>query len=135
MMTGARLPTSRQVLLCFMAHHSATVTVREASNITTDTVFLFYQKARIPTIANTKMAAAIIKLFMGMKELQKINVAERKNDKNNKKQQRIVVLKEKLEKTIKFWPRDAFDRISIEEDRQFLTSMTGHRGAAMAGAD
>ena len=113
-----------------MTHHSATVTVREAANITTDTVSLFYQKARIPIIANTKMAAAIIKLFMGMKELQKINVAERKNYKNNKKQQRIVVLKEKLEKTIKFWPRDAFDRIPIEEDRQFLTSMTGHRGAA-----
>ena len=62
--TGARLPTSQQVLLCFMAHHSATVTVREAATITTDTVLLFHQKARIPTIANTKMAAAIIKLFM-----------------------------------------------------------------------
>ena len=62
--SGAWLPTSQQVLLYFMAHHSATVTVREAANITTDTVLLFYQKARIPTIANTKMAAAIIKLFM-----------------------------------------------------------------------
>ena len=134
-MNGARLPTSRQVLLCFMAHHSETVTVREAANITTDTVLLFYQRARIPTIATTKMAAAIIKLFMEMKELQKINVAERKKDKNSKQQQRIVVFKEKLEKTMKFWPRDALDRIPIEEDRQFLISMMGHRGAAMAGTD
>ena len=43
--TGARLPTSQQVLLYFIAHHSATVTVREAANITIDTVLLFYQGA------------------------------------------------------------------------------------------
>ena len=36
---------------------------------------------------------------------------------------------------MKFWPRDAFDRIPIEEDRQFLTSMMGNRGATMVGAD
>ena len=40
-----------------------------------------------------------MKLFMEIKELQKINIAERKNDKNNKQQQQIVVFKEKLEKT------------------------------------
>ena len=74
---------------------------------------------------------------MEMKELLKIDVAVRNNDKKNinKQQQRIVVFKEKLEKTMKFWPRDAFDRIPIEEDRQFLTSMMGNRGATMVGAD
>ena len=36
---------------------------------------------------------------------------------------------------MQFWPRDVFDRTPIEEDRQFLTLMMGHRGAAMAGAD
>ena len=74
---------------------------------------------------------------MEMKELLKIDVAVRNNNKKNinKQQQRIVVFKEKLEKTMKFWPRDAFDRIPIEEDRQFLTSMMGNRGATMVGAD
>ena len=72
-----------------------------------------------------------------MKELLKIDVAVRNNDKKNinKQQQRMVVFKEKLEKTMKCWPRDAFDRIPIEEDRQFLTSMMGNRGATMVGAD
>ena len=33
------------------------------------------------------------------------------------------------------WPRDAFDRIDNEEDRQFLQSMATDRKASMVGTD
>ena len=44
-------------------------------------------------------------------------------------------LTEKLNQTMKLWPRDVMDRIASEEDRLFLVSMMGDRKASMAEAD
>ena len=36
---------------------------------------------------------------------------------------------------MKFWPRNALEKIELEEDRLFLLSMQGDRKAVMAGTD
>ena len=67
-MTGARLPTARQVLLCFLAHHSSEGnTRRQAANLTVQTVLPFYERARIMTLAQHKMAEEVLKVFDEMK--------------------------------------------------------------------
>ena len=43
---GSRLPTIRQVLLCFLSHH-ASKKKRDAANDTVKAVLPLYQKARI----------------------------------------------------------------------------------------
>ena len=123
--TGSRLPTSRQVLLCLLAHHADnTVTLREAANIPADTVRTFYEKARVATLSHHKMAEAIISLFDDMKEMLK-----RKNVKKTE------AFTENLNQTMQLWPRNVMDRIASEEDRLFLVSMMGDRKASMAGVD
>ena len=48
---------------------------------------------------------------------------------------KICSFKEELLTTMKFWPRNVLDRISNEEDRQFLISMMGDRKACMGEVD
>ena len=61
-----------------------------------------------------------------MKSINKTTKAKREggSDKTNG-------FKEKLDRTIKFWPRDAFERIQDEEDKLFLQSMMGDRTATL----
>ena len=40
-----------------------------------------------------------------------------------KEEEKIKAFKEKLPRTMKFWPRDAKKRITIQEDLDFLVSM------------
>ena len=124
--TGTRLPTSQQVLLCFLAHHAdRDVTIRTAANLTSDQVLPFYHKARIPVIAATKVAGKVIELFNEMKGLLK-----------KKEEEKIKAFKEKLPRTMKFWPRDAKKRITIQEDLDFLLSMESvNREASMGVTD
>ena len=49
--TGAKLPTVRQVLMCFLASHASPMTVRAAAKATVLKVLPFYDKARIPTLS------------------------------------------------------------------------------------
>lgn len=130
---GSRLPTVKQVMLCFLAHHAEyNVTIRDAANATVQKVLPFYLKARIPTLAPQKMAEEIEKLYHKMRSLMKIREVKRDMP---KEKARILEFKDKLEKTMKFWPRNAMERITLEEDRQFLLSMINDREASMGTVD
>ena len=61
--TGSRLPTKKQILLCFVAHRDATTNKREAANNTVDEVQKLYDKARIPTVQRHKMAEEVKKHY------------------------------------------------------------------------
>ena len=113
--TGAKLPTVRQVLLCFLASHASPVTVRAAAKATLVKVLPFYDKARIPTLNPVKMEEEVLKLHTEMKNLLKIDHQHRETEKNKTK---FNNFKQKLEKTMKFWPRDTLERIKIEENRK-----------------
>jgi hypothetical protein len=58
--TGSRLPTTRQVLLSFLAHkedlakNGVSGILRTAANETATQVVQFYQKARVPMITTTR---------------------------------------------------------------------------------
>ena len=131
--TGARLPTARQVLLCFLAHHSSEGnTRRQAANLTVQTVLPFYERARIMTLAQHKMAEEVLKVFDEMKSLLKIDHAHRQDKTNVEK---FSSFKDKLNRTMKFWPRNVLEKITNEEDKEFLVSMMTDRKATMGSVD
>ena len=131
--TGSRLPTVKQVVLSFLVHHAEdNSTLRDAANATVQKVVPFYCKARIPMIAQQKMTEEVLKLYQEMRSLMKISPARRDLP---KEKSRIDDFKNKLNTTMKFWPRDAMSRITIQEDKDFLTSMMSDRKATMGTVD
>jgi hypothetical protein len=140
--TGCRLPTRKQVLLCFIAHKdemrindatSSKKVLRAAANATTEVVLPFYEKARIPSLSPNKIAQEILKYYEEFKSMLKINICERKTP--GKQGEKIRTFKKKMLETMKLWPRDALSRIKCEEDREFLISMQNDRKAIMSGLD
>ena len=79
--TGSRLPTAHQVLLCFLAHHQTASSKREAANKTVETVKHFHNRARIPTLLDHKMAEEVEKPFDDMKKIIKIQPKDRTSGK------------------------------------------------------
>ena len=128
---GSRLPTVRQVLLCFLAHHK-TSCKREAANKTVDIVKHIYDCARIPTLFKNKMAEEVVNLFDNMKKILKIQPKCRTSGTGK---EQVDSFKRQLETTMKFWPRDVMERIKTEDDKMFLLSMMTDRKASMAGID
>ena len=82
--TGCRLPTARQVLLCFLAFYEIqqenekNKTVPEAINVTLEQILSFYQRARIPTLFRNKTGQEIKKLWEELKSINKTTKAKRK---------------------------------------------------------
>ena len=130
--TGSRLPTAHQVLLCFLAHHQTASSKREAANKTVETVKHFYNRARIPTLLDHKMVEEVEKLFDDMKKIIKI---QPKDWTSGKPKERVDEFKSRLQTTMKFWPRNAMENICNEEDKKFLQSMMTDRLATMFGID
>ena len=128
---SSRLPTVKQTLLCCLAHLE-TKAIRESANLTAVQIKSYYDKARVPTIMFNKITDAVMKLHKQLTDMSKI--PKEKREKPAQKQ-KIEEFKQYLEKTFKVWPRDAFDRIDNEEDRQFLQSMATDRKASMVGTD
>ena len=112
--TGSRLPTVRQVLFNFLAFHTSDskLTVREAAKITVSNIIPFYERARIPYLAPNKIAEEVIKIYEDMRSLMKIDHSQRSSA---TKQKRINDFKERLDKTLKLWPRNALDRIKMRK--------------------
>ena len=129
--TGSRLPTAHQDLLCFLAHHQTASSKREAANKTVETVKHFYNRARIPTLLDHKMAEEVEKLFDDMKIIK----IQPKDRTSGKPKQRVDEFKSRLQTTMKFWPRNAMENICNEEDKKFLQSMMTDRLATMSGID
>ena len=128
-----RLPTGRQVVLCFLANLTKNdidkgVTYRDAANATVQQILPFYQRARIPTIVPNKMAEKIEKLRKEMININKANCNTRSIPRYKKQ---IEEFKAKLDKTIQFWPRNVLRSMTNREDRAFLISMMGYRMASM----
>ena len=140
--SGCRLPTRKQVLLCFIAHKEdlwkndskkENKVMRGAANETMQLVSSFYEKANIPTLAPNKISEEILKLYEEFKALMKISPKRRSIP--GKTQDKIKLFKEKLTQTMKFWPKDVFSRVKNDEDREFLESMMTDRKASMGGID
>ena len=134
----SKLPTYRQVILSFLAHHDELLKpnnkiIRDASKLTADIVAEIYSKANIPTVAHHKICEKIENYYKTLQSLQKIPKEVR--DKPGKSSEKIKKFKEDIGNTFAFWPRNALELITIEEDRQFLINMMGPRSASFGGSD
>ena len=106
---------------------------REAANRTAQSILSFYERARIPALAPNKVAEEIMAFYIKFKDLFKIPISER--GKPGTPLERIQEFNIKMPETMKFWPRDAMDKIENEEDKQFLLSIQNDRKASMSGVD
>ena len=79
------------------------------------------------TLFRDKMGQEIKKLW---EELNKTTKAKREGG-----SEKINGFKEKLDHTMKFWPRDAIEGIQNEQDKLFLQSMIGDRTATLGPVD
>ena len=128
--TGNRLPTYRQVLMCFLSYRSEyrnKTGARNAANMTIREVLPFYIKAGIQTCLQQNMAAKVIQLDDKLKKLMK----------GLKRRDSLECedLKNKLDLTMPFWTKNAMDCLKSEEDRAFLVSMQTDRKMCFAQCD
>lgn len=134
--TGSRLPTSRQVLRCFMFHQQKGTSTRqtkfETAKIVLSQVSEFYRKANIPMISDKKACQKIIKLADDNAKLRSIPFARRTRPATLNK---LKCMETELNKTFQIWPSNAADLISIPEDLQFLESMKTDRLATFGCTD
>ena len=146
--TGARLPTYEQVLLCYMSNmdkfraddaYKNMKLSRVVSKVVIDRVIIHYQKAVIATKQHHKMAEGIEKIqseFVKMQENMTLN--------------RIQEFRQKLNKTMPFWTRNTInemgtslqssykslaDKKKLETDLKLLRRMMGDRSATYASMD
>ena len=77
--TGAKLPTSMQVLRCMMYHvrNTSQISKWDAAKIVLSKVAIFYGKGNIPMISERKACEKIIKLLDTNNKLRAIPVARR----------------------------------------------------------
>ena len=146
---GSKLPTVKQVLISFLANHrkllsqasnkncgcpkkllhqAATVTIREQ-------VQPFYERSRIPTKSEKNMVGELLKINAQVNQLKKIKAHKRKDHTG------IKSFKEKLHKTMVFWPKNAEEIIQSRrdssklEDLLFLRDQKNDRKATIGGVD
>ena len=130
-----KLPTYSQVLLSYIAHKELLQigqricdnVTRDASKETTDMILIIYESASIPTIKHHKMCEKIEKHHNVMQNLMKIPAHRRENNR------KIKEFKDQLGTTFPFWPKNVFDQIHEEEDKNFLQSMMTDRQVVISG--
>jgi len=95
-------------------------------------ILSIYSRARIPTKSKSNIAQGITQLYEKLQDLMKI---EKEKKETGKSKERIESFQQSLQKTMVCWPKDAFDKITNDEDKAFLVSMQTNRIASLAGKD
>ena len=152
---GRKLPTSRQVLRCFMAFYNEIEKAESrmhppamaaAADKALDCVEVHYKKADVPMMEPRKNCIrAIQNLYKNyVNNIRKISVDRRAKPFALKKVQEF---NKELDKTMKLWPKNARAIISsishprelrqrnVEEDLKFFESMQSDRSATYGPAD
>ena len=106
--TGAKLPTYEQVLLCILAHKNHVEPPHRRKGITAATnaaakeIILQYTKANIKTVSEARLCYKLKSLFRDYNNVQAL-------PKNRTKSIIKTLFKEKLKKTYPAWPQDIID--------------------------
>ena len=145
--SGTRLPTYNQVLLCFLAHcekfQSSTAKVYAPSlNAVIEQVSLHYCKANIKILDKASCWTKIKKLHEEYLTLQKLPLGKRANH------SKVKAFKVKLQQTMPFWHRKIIEHMeeskkgksqveqtAIDEDIVFMKSMMTDRAAQYSVCD
>lgn len=113
---GCKLPSNRKVL-CALFYNLRTVklTVRAAAKLTIREVFIFWEKARIPTKQEHHAITKLEKLHAEWRTLQKHRKEPSEMAKTNSK-----VFVQKLDDLFDIAHQDALTLMKSEEDKAFL---------------
>ena len=134
--TGAKLPSTRQVLRCYLSHRKFPrekgQSKRETAKIVLEEIVPFYERSSIPLMTEKKAIDRIIKYADKHVDIYKISSHKRSLPSAQKK---LAEEEANLEKTFKLWPDSAKSLLNNEEDILFLESMETDRVATMGGAD
>lgn len=134
---GGKLPTFRQVLICYNARkdkcrNGDKILFEVATKLIQDQIQKLYSQAKVPLRDYKTLAKEIVAVHKEMYDLMRIPKHRRNT---NTSQKRIQKFQSKLDKTMPLWTSDALQKIVIKEDREFLVSMMTDRKAVMAGVD
>ena len=137
--TGAHLPTRRQVLCCMMYHTNVPNKITnvnrsqwEAARLVLNQLVVFYGKANIPMISELKACERIIQL---LKENAKLRAIPKERRSNASVVSRINAMEASLCETFPLWPADVERLIANAEDMAFLHSMKTNRTATFGSKD
>lgn len=130
--TGAKLPSNRQVLSVFyhnMRHVG--LPAQGSANLVIREVEIFWEKARIPIRAHQHCVNKLIKMYEEHRNIQKAM-----NKPYPKLELRKKAFEEELDNLFDIAHANALEKIKIEEDRQFLIQQRKPgRIGSMAGID
>ena len=136
MLTGARLPTSRQVLRCLMFYvqegASENRTKWQSAKLVLSMLVPFYEKANIPMISERKACERMNQLLEDNAKVRAIPCNRRSNAASLEK---VKQMEDTLSKTFPLWPANAEKIIKNTEDLKFLQSMKGDRSATFGSFD
>lgn len=141
--TGKRLPTYKQVLLCLLSHLEKCrredasrnePLLRECSNIVLSEVLVHYRCAHVPTVSEKRMREKIEGLYSEYRSCMKVGTKARST------RDQVLKFQGNFDKTMPFWSKDvleimemskrgksASEKQAIQEDIQFLLSMMSDR--------
>ena len=139
-LTGVRLPTSRQVLRAALWHVKKEIgpgkqnlrTKYKAASTVLGQLKVFYAKANIPVLSDTRCCASILEL---MNECEKIKQIPKCRREKQSTLDRIEGMNSRLDETFGIWTNDAEKTIKLEEDVMFLKSMKTDRKASFGCLD
>jgi hypothetical protein len=134
--TGARLPTSKQVMRCLMFHvqegAAANRTKWQSAKLVMSKLVPFYEKANIPMISERKACERMIQLLEDNAKIRAIPCNRRSTAASLAK---VKQMEDTLAKTFPLWPADAEQLVKNSEDLRFLQSMKGDRSATFGSFD
>ena len=156
--SGCKLPTYEQVLLCFLAHlkHMRESNVSrqnkliwKAAEIVKDNVIYHYKKANIDHFTDINLCRAIVKLYQEYCDRKKRTSKRKSTTKKSSITPAVHLFKEKLKQTMPLWSKNAekemeslvngnrseVEKRAAEEDLEFLNRMKTNRAASYMGRD
>ncbi|XP_005999918.1 uncharacterized protein LOC102358969 [Latimeria chalumnae] len=129
--TGARLPSSIQVLQVFFHFHSELkLRVRESSTKTIDLVLPFWEKAGIPSRPKQHVIFKLEDLFQRWKNIQK-NKSRRSGAQIQKEEEFTKLVQELFD----IAHQDALQIMTIQEDKDFLIAQRHGRQGSITSVD
>lgn len=131
--TGAKLPSNRQVLQTFFYNmRFVKLPARDSASLTINAVSIFWRQARIPMRYEARCIDKLIKMYEQWKGIQKVTASKRTGAQKRTEHEFVAVLDDLFD----IAAVDALEQMRIEEDRQFLILQRQKgRPGCMAGVD
>uniref|UniRef100_UPI00358E1E58 uncharacterized protein n=1 Tax=Myxine glutinosa TaxID=7769 RepID=UPI00358E1E58 len=135
--TGAKLPSGRQILRCMLYNCDAQLHAKrpssigalsrfEVAKVVLEQVRPFYTKANIPMVSDRRVCDKMVALVNDNNKLRRIPQARRSSEATARQ---VDAMEHRLNATFPLWSPNAEELIRDPEDVAFLASMKGDRVA------